>query len=197
MDALARAVLIRQSRWPKCPQAHTLLAPCGLGRSAQAITVRLAEIDAPEKAQPWGNRSKQHLSKVCFQKQAELRPQTSGRGSGGEAWPLGRPRPGGAVGVARKQRHAVAMNSPAELSYGCFSMSWVVASRPCPDMRRPQGVTPSSRLRGRISSSLRAGQRLARHQGSQPPHQRQPTAARVNDPALFRTAPDQMRPVAV
>ena len=29
------------------------------------------------------------------------------------------------------------------------------AGRPCPDIRRPQGVTPSSRLRGRFSSSLR------------------------------------------
>jgi micrococcal nuclease len=41
------------------------------------IAVRLAEIDAPEKAQPFGQRSKQLLSKLCLRKQAEIRP--SGR----------------------------------------------------------------------------------------------------------------------
>ena len=46
---------------------------------AQTIKVRLAEIDAPEKGQAFGNRSKQHLSDVCFKKQAEVRPQTTDR----------------------------------------------------------------------------------------------------------------------
>jgi len=46
---------------------------------AQTLKVRLAEIDAPEKGQAFGNRSKQHLSDVCFKKQAEVRPQTTGR----------------------------------------------------------------------------------------------------------------------
>lgn len=32
--------------------------------------IRLAAIDAPEKAQPFGNRSKQSLSDLCFRKQA-------------------------------------------------------------------------------------------------------------------------------
>ena len=39
--------------------------------------VRLAEIDAPEKAQPFGHRSKEMLSILCFRRQAEIRP--SGR----------------------------------------------------------------------------------------------------------------------
>ena len=43
------------------------------------LVVRLAEIDAPEKAQPFGQRSKQHLSALCFQQQAEIRPTARDR----------------------------------------------------------------------------------------------------------------------
>ncbi len=45
----------------------------------QQIKIRLAEIDAPEKTQPFGNRSKQSLADMCFQKQAEIKPQTKDR----------------------------------------------------------------------------------------------------------------------
>jgi endonuclease YncB( thermonuclease family) len=45
----------------------------------QQIKIRLAEIDAPEKKQPFGNRSKQSLADMCFQKQAEIKPQTKDR----------------------------------------------------------------------------------------------------------------------
>jgi endonuclease YncB( thermonuclease family) len=34
--------------------------------------IRLAHIDAPEKAQPFGNRAKQALSAICFGKQARV-----------------------------------------------------------------------------------------------------------------------------
>ena len=54
----------------------TLTALCN---DNQQIKIRLAEIDAPEKAQPFGNRSKQSLADMCFQKQAEIKPQTKDR----------------------------------------------------------------------------------------------------------------------
>lgn len=49
----------------------TLTARCD-GVQEQ-VKVRLAEIDAPEKKQPWGQRSKESLSEMCYMKRAELR----------------------------------------------------------------------------------------------------------------------------
>lgn len=53
----------------------TLTARC----EAQTVKIRLAEIDAPEKAQPFGSRSKQSLSDLCFKAQAEVKPQSKDR----------------------------------------------------------------------------------------------------------------------
>ena len=50
----------------------TLTARC----ETQMIKVRLAEIDAPEKGQPYADRSKQHLSSLCYDQQAEIHPKT-------------------------------------------------------------------------------------------------------------------------
>ena len=47
--------------------------------TAQTLKVRLAEIDAPEKAQPFGARSKAHLASLCFGRTAQLRAQTLDR----------------------------------------------------------------------------------------------------------------------
>lgn len=57
----------------------TLKARCGEPGAYQEVKVRLAEIDAPEKKQPFGERSRQHLAGLCFQKQAVIRPQTKDR----------------------------------------------------------------------------------------------------------------------
>jgi len=43
------------------------------------MVIRLAEIDAPEKTQPFGQRSKEVLATLCFKKQAEIRPSTRDR----------------------------------------------------------------------------------------------------------------------
>lgn len=46
---------------------------------SEPVKIRLAEIDAPEKAQAFGTKSKQALSALCFNKQAEVIPQTKDR----------------------------------------------------------------------------------------------------------------------
>jgi len=56
-----------------------LTARCETPTGMENIKVRLAEIDAPEKGQAFGNRSKQHLSHLWFKRPAEVRPQTKDR----------------------------------------------------------------------------------------------------------------------
>jgi endonuclease YncB( thermonuclease family) len=45
----------------------------------QQIRVRLAFVDAPEKAQPFGQRAKQAMSELVFGKEVELRPHAIDR----------------------------------------------------------------------------------------------------------------------
>ena len=45
----------------------------------EQVKIRIAEIDAPEKKQPFGTRSKQSLSDLCFGKKAEVFPEKTDR----------------------------------------------------------------------------------------------------------------------
>lgn len=60
----------------------TLTARCPTDDPAhpyQQVKVRIAAIDAPEKAQPFGQRSRQNLAGLCFQQQARLTVRTTDR----------------------------------------------------------------------------------------------------------------------
>lgn len=48
----------------------TIKARCGAPGAYQQVTVRLAAIDAPERRQPFGEVSRQHLAALCFNQPA-------------------------------------------------------------------------------------------------------------------------------
>jgi endonuclease YncB( thermonuclease family) len=52
----------------------TLKVRCEADPVPQNLTLRLAEIDAPESRQAFGNRSKQSLASLCLREPAQVRP---------------------------------------------------------------------------------------------------------------------------
>ena len=52
----------------------TLTARCGMPGTYQQVKVRVAAIDAPERRQAFGQKSRQHLARLCFRQQAALQP---------------------------------------------------------------------------------------------------------------------------
>jgi endonuclease YncB( thermonuclease family) len=57
----------------------TVKARCGEAGSYEQVKVRIVAIDAPERGQPWGNRSRQYLSDLCFNVNAKLTVHYSDR----------------------------------------------------------------------------------------------------------------------
>lgn len=60
----------------------TLTARCPTQDAAhpyQQVKVRLAGIDAPERRQAYGERSRQHLAGLCFQQEARITVRTTDR----------------------------------------------------------------------------------------------------------------------
>lgn len=57
----------------------TLKVRCGDPGAYEQVTIRLAEIDAPERAQAFGQRSKSALSELCFGEVAGIKPVTLDR----------------------------------------------------------------------------------------------------------------------
>jgi endonuclease YncB( thermonuclease family) len=57
----------------------TIKARCGASGAYEQVKVRIAAIDAPEKAQPYGQRSKEALSQLCFKQEAEIAPRNKDR----------------------------------------------------------------------------------------------------------------------
>ncbi|WP_436294950.1 MULTISPECIES: thermonuclease family protein [unclassified Variovorax] len=57
----------------------TLSARCGAPGAYEQVKVRVAAIDAPESRQPFGQRSKQALSGLCYMEQARISPRDTDR----------------------------------------------------------------------------------------------------------------------
>ncbi len=57
----------------------TLKARCGEPGAYEQVTIRLSAIDAPERRQPFGDRSRQALAALCFQVEAKITPKSKDR----------------------------------------------------------------------------------------------------------------------
>ena len=57
----------------------TLTARCGQPGAYEQVKIRLSAVDAPEKRQPFGQVSRQHLAALCFQEQATVTPKARDR----------------------------------------------------------------------------------------------------------------------
>ncbi|KRA13971.1 nuclease [Acidovorax sp. Root568] len=57
----------------------TLTVRCGEPDAYEQVIVRISAIDAPEKRQAFGQVSRQHLAKLCFEHVATITPRTHDR----------------------------------------------------------------------------------------------------------------------
>jgi endonuclease YncB( thermonuclease family) len=67
---LAHAAASRSCLVVGVSDGDTLTARCGRSGAYEQVKVRIAAIDAPEKAQPYGQRSRQALSRLCYAEKA-------------------------------------------------------------------------------------------------------------------------------
>jgi endonuclease YncB( thermonuclease family) len=57
----------------------TIKVRCGQQGAYEQVVIRLSEIDAPEKKQSFGSRSKDALGALCYEAMATIKPQTKDR----------------------------------------------------------------------------------------------------------------------
>ena len=81
---LALLPLLSQSAPRTClvvgiSDGDTLTARCGRFGSYEEVKVRIAAIDAPERSQPYGQRSRQALSRLCYFEQAVIEERDTDR----------------------------------------------------------------------------------------------------------------------
>ena len=57
----------------------TITVRCGQPDAYEQVKIRLSAIDAPEKRQPFGNVSRQHLARLCFQQLATITAKSRDR----------------------------------------------------------------------------------------------------------------------
>jgi endonuclease YncB( thermonuclease family) len=57
----------------------TVAARCGTAGEYEQVKIRIAAIDAPEKRQPFGERSRQSLAKLCHMQNAAVFPRERDR----------------------------------------------------------------------------------------------------------------------
>lgn len=57
----------------------TLTADCEVHSGQQTVVIRLSQIDAPERQQPWGEESRAQLSALCLHKQAVVQEESRDR----------------------------------------------------------------------------------------------------------------------
>jgi len=68
-----------RSHWQQTVCTHILTARCGQPDAYEQVKVRIHAIDAPERKQPFGNRSRESLADLCFQQQARIQHQDTER----------------------------------------------------------------------------------------------------------------------